>query len=87
MKYKLELWNNMERKNIFETNDFDAAKEQFLNWRKEYDENMEGVTDFQIDGQSMSLEWKYEHLLGLDFKKIIEEQQKKVQEILNDIHK
>ena len=39
---------------------------------------MMGSTDFLIDNISMSIEWKYEYLLGLDFKKLREEENKKI---------
>ncbi|WHH59141.1 hypothetical protein [Petroclostridium sp. X23] len=86
MKYKIELWKEMVKQEEFETDHFEEAKQQYIEWRTEYDESVLGSTDFQIDGVSMNLEWKYEHLLGLNFNEIVEEQKKKINEMLKEIH-
>lgn len=87
MKYKVELWCDVVKKDEFESDNFKIAKDNYLTCRKEYDDNYMGCTEFKVDDVSMSLEWKYEHLLGLDFNKILAEQKKVTAEILKDLKK
>jgi len=74
--YKVELWCDMFKIKEFETEDFDVAKKCYIEFSK-----MMGATIFYIDGKGMSIEWMYENLLNLDYRKIEAEHIAKIEEI------